>query len=72
MEDLIQTEDTWEAAVGATTPEEDLWLAVLKQAVLDLDGNADERSDALEWLRSDAKAVGSLDFVCGLFDLRNR
>ncbi|MBF0461255.1 MAG: hypothetical protein HQL87_07655 [Magnetococcales bacterium] len=69
MEDELQMDDVWEAAVGSTTPEEALWLSVLRQAVYDLDGTSDERVDAMSWLRSDEKAAGSFDFICGLFDM---
>lgn len=56
-------------------PERDLWAAVMCQAIDDMfyDGRAADsvvaRRNAVAWIKSPGRNVGSFDWVCRVFDL---
>ena len=50
-------------------PEVRLWMVCLVQAVQDLEGNLEDRADALAWIKDDENIVGSFGFVADVIGL---
>ncbi|MEO5363546.1 MAG: hypothetical protein H7838_07980 [Magnetococcus sp. DMHC-8] len=50
-----------------STPEEKLWSAVLKQAIVDLEDPL-HRGKALGWIKSKSDEIGSFQWVCFTLD----
>ena len=55
----------------ADQPEINLWMAVIEQAIGDLDDPA-ERGGALDWLRDPQDAIGTFQWIAFLMDMDPR